>query len=148
MSANKSANKPANRLNGNGNGKNGNGLNFASAIESLLNSMDKVVTSKTVVGEAVKVEDTVIIPLIDIQFGCGVGVNNGDKKDKGTGGLGGKITPSSVLVIKNGTTKVINIKNQDTMTKLLDMVPDVLDKLKERKEDKMTEEDVDELLSL
>jgi uncharacterized spore protein YtfJ len=133
---------------GNGNGKNGNNINFTNAIETLLNSMDKVVTSKTVVGEAVHVEDTVIIPLIDIQFGCGVGVNNGEKKDKGTGALGGKITPSSVLVIKNGTTRIINIKNQDTMTKLLDMVPDVLDRLKERKEDKVTEEDIDELLDI
>ena len=132
--------------NGNGNGKKANGMNFSNSIESMLNSMDKVVTSKTVVGDAIHVEDTVIIPLIDIQFGCGVGVNNGDKKDKGTGGLGGKISPSSVLVIKNGVTKVINIKNQDTVTKLLDMVPDVLDKLKERKEDKVTEEDVDEML--
>jgi uncharacterized spore protein YtfJ len=75
-------------------------------------------------------------------------VNNGDKKDKGTGGLGGKISPSSVLVIKNGTTRIINIKNQDTMSKLLDMVPDVLDKIKERKEDKVTEEDVDEMLNM
>jgi uncharacterized spore protein YtfJ len=133
---------------GNGNGKNGNKVNFTTAIETLLNSMDKVVTSKTVVGEAVKIEDTVIIPLIDIQFGCGVGVNSGEKKDKGTGGLGGKITPSSVLVIKNGTTRIINIKNQDTMTKLLDMVPDVLDRLKERKEDKVTEEDIDDMLDI
>ena len=148
MSANKSANKSVNKLNGKVNGRNGNGMDFASSIESLLSSMDKVVTSKTVVGEALKIDDTVIIPLIDIQFGCGVGVSNGDKKDKGTGGLGGKITPSSVLVIKNGTTRIINIKNQDTMTKLLDMVPDVLDRLKERKEDKVTEEDVDDLLSM
>ena len=38
------------------------------------------------------------------------------------------MTPSAVLVIQNGHTKLVNIKNQDTITKLLDMVPDVMDR--------------------
>ena len=32
------------------------------------------------------------------------------------------MTPSAVLVIKDGATKLVNIKNQDSMTKILDMV--------------------------
>ena len=43
-------------------------------------------------------------------------------------GMGGKITPSAVLVIQNGTTKLVNIKNQDGLTKVLDMVPDFVNK--------------------
>ena len=62
------------------------------------------------------------------------------------GGLGGKMMPSAVLVIKDGTTRLVNIKNQDTITKLLDLVPNVLDKITTRKEDKVTEEDVEEIL--
>ena len=69
----------------------------------------------------------------------------GDKKDKGAGGVGGKITPSAVLVIKNGTTRLVNIKNQDTMTKILDMVPDLVDKFSGKK-DRVTEADVDDIL--
>ncbi len=38
------------------------------------------------------------------------------------------MTPCAVLVIQNGKTKLINIKNQDTMTKILDMIPDAIDK--------------------
>ena len=64
----------------------------------------------------------------------------------GAGGLGGKISPSAVLVIQNGRTKLVNIKNQDTITKLLDLVPDVIDRIKEKKEDKVTEKDIDEML--
>ena len=67
------------------------------------------------------------------------------KKDKGAGGVGGKITPSAVLVIKNGTTRLVNIKNQDTMTKILDMVPDLVDKFSGKK-DRVTEADVDDIL--
>ena len=120
--------------------------NFKNAVNSLFEGMDQVVSSKTVVGEPITIDDTVIVPLVDVSFAVGVGASTGDKKDKGSGGLGGKIAPTAVLVIKDNTTRLVNIKNQDTMTKLLDMVPDLLDRLKERKEEKVTEEDVDAML--
>ena len=57
------------------------------------------------------------------------------------------MSPSAVLVIQNGKTKLVNIKNQDTITKILDMIPDVIDNVKEKKEGKkMTEEDVVDIL--
>ncbi len=40
----------------------------------------------------------------------------------------------------------MNVKNQDTMTKILDMVPDMIDRFGSKKEDKMTEEDVVDIL--
>jgi uncharacterized spore protein YtfJ len=33
-----------------------------------------------------------------------------------------------VLVIQNGTTRLVNVKNQDGITKILDMVPEFVDK--------------------
>lgn len=42
--------------------------------------------------------------------------------------MGGKISPSAVLVISNGTTKLVNVKNQDGVTKVLDMVPDLINR--------------------
>ena len=33
-----------------------------------------------------------------------------------------------MLVLQNGTARLVNIKNQDTVTKLLDMVPDLVNK--------------------
>ena len=120
--------------------------NLKTTVESLMKGMDGLVSSKTVVGDAVRVDNITILPLIDVSFGIGAGSNLSDKKDKGMGGVGGKITPSAVLVIKDGTTRLVNIKNQDTITKLFDLVPEVLDKFTERKEDKMTEDDVADIL--
>jgi Uncharacterized conserved protein len=120
--------------------------NLKTTVESLMKGMDGLVSSKTVVGDAVRVDNITILPLIDVSFGIGAGSNLSDKKDKGMGGVGGKITPSAVLVIKDGTTRLVNIKNQDTITKLFDLVPEVLDKITTRKEDKVTEEDVAEIL--
>ncbi|MBR6282231.1 MAG: GerW family sporulation protein, partial [Lachnospiraceae bacterium] len=47
--------------------------------------------------------------------------------NNGGGGMGGKMTPSAVLVIKNGNVRLINISSHSGMEKLLDMVPDFVD---------------------
>lgn len=120
---------------------------FNATVSALFNGMDSVISSKTVVGDAIHIGDTIILPLVDVSFAVGAGAFNSDNKEKGAGGLGGKITPSAVLVIQNGRTKLVNIKNQDTITKLLDMVPDVIDRVKEKKDDKVTEEDIDDMLN-
>ena len=62
------------------------------------------------------------------QHGVAAGAFSQEKKNNGAGGMGGKIMPSAVLVIQNGTTKLVNIKNQDGITKILDMVPDFVNK--------------------
>lgn len=98
--------------------------NFQNTVDSLFKGMDSFITTKTVVGEAITVGDTIILPLVDVTFGVAATAKAEDKKNGGGGGMGGKMTPSAVLVIQNGTTKLVNIKNQDGLTKILDMVPD------------------------
>ena len=120
--------------------------NFKATVESLFRGMDGVISSKTVVGVAIHINGTIILPLVDVSFGIGAGAFSGEKKEKGIGGIGGKMSPSAVIVIQNGRTKLVNIKNQDTITKILDMVPDVVDRFTSGKEEKMTEEDVMDIL--
>ena len=115
--------------------------NFSGVIDSLMKGMNTVLSTKTVVGEATKIDDTIILPLVDVSFGVGAGASAGDKKNGGGGGFSGKMTPSAVLVIKNGTTKLVNIKNQDTMTKVLDLIPDIVDKITAHKEEMMKDEE-------
>ena len=105
-----------------------NNNSFEKTVESLFKGMDSFITTKTVVGDAIHIGDTIILPLVDVSFGVGAGAFSGEKKNNGGGGMGGKITPSSILVMQNGTTKLINVKNQDAMTIVLDMVPDIINK--------------------
>lgn len=114
--------------------------NFNGVIESLMKGMNTVLSTKTVVGEATQLGDTIILPLVDVSFGVGAGATAGDKKNGGGGGFSGKMTPSAVLVIKNGSTKLVNIKNQNTMTKVLDMIPDIVDKITAPKEEMMDDD--------
>lgn len=107
---------------------------FDATVESLFRGMDSFITTKTVVGDAIHIGDTIILPLVDVSFGVGAGVFSKDKSQNGGGGMGGKITPSAVLVISNGTTKLVNVKNQDGVTKILDMVPDFVNKFAGKKD--------------
>ena len=102
--------------------------NFNTTVESLFKGMDSFITTKTVVGDAIHIGDTIILPLVDVSFGVGAGAFSADKKHNAAGGMGGKIMPSAVLVIQNGNTKLVNIKNQDGVTKILDMVPDFVNR--------------------
>lgn len=115
--------------------------NFTSVVDSLMKGMETFLSSKTVVGEATKVGDTIILPLVDVTFGVGAGASEGEKKNGGFGGMSGKMTPSAVLVIKNGQTKLVNIKNQDGITKVLDMIPDLVDRFTTKKEEMIPDEE-------
>lgn len=119
--------------------------NFKSTVEALFKGMDAVVSSKTVVGDAIHINDTIILPLVDVSFGIGAGSSSADKKEKGMGGIGGKMSPSAVIVMQGGKTKLVNVKNQDTITKILDMVPDVVDRFT-GKDERMTEKEVNDIL--
>ena len=120
---------------------------FNETVASLFKGMDAFLSAKTVVGEAVHVNDTIILPLVDVSFGVGAGAFAGDKKNNAGGGMGGKMSPSAVLVIQNGATKLVNIKNQDTVTKILDMVPDVVDRITGKFGDVKMDDDIDEAIS-
>ena len=101
---------------------------FASTVEALFKGMDNFVTTKTVVGDAVRLDDAIILPLVDVTCGMAAGSFAQTGKDNGGGGMSAKMSPSAILVIQNGTTRLVNIKNQNTVNKMLDMVPDLVNK--------------------
>ncbi len=111
--------------------------NFNSVIDSLMRGMNSVLSAKTIVGEPTQIGDVIILPLMDMTFGVAAGASAGDKKNGGAGAFSGKLTPSAGLVIKGGTTKLVNIRNQDSLTKILDMIPDLVDKFTKPKEEEI-----------
>ncbi len=121
---------------------------FQNTVEALFRGMESFITTKTVVGEAIHIGDTIILPLVDVSFGVGAGAFAENAKNNGAGGMGGKISPSAVLVINKNTTKLVNIKNQDAVTKILDMIPDLADRFtKKDKDEEYTKEDIEQILN-
>ena len=109
---------------------------FDATVAALFKGMDGFLSAKTVVGEPITVNDTIILPLVDVSFGIAAGAGNSENKNKAGGGMGGKMSPSAVLVIHDGITRLVNVKNQDTVTNLIDMVPEIIEKFKKKNEEK------------
>ena len=116
--------------------------NFNEVVNSMMQGMESFLSSKTVVGEPTQAGDTTIIPLVDVTFGVGAGASSQEKKSGGAGGMTGKMSPSAVLVIKNGQVRLVNIKNQDTINKIIDMVPDIIDRFSSKKDNMPSDDDV------
>jgi Uncharacterized conserved protein len=132
--------------NGNGNG-NGNGKSrVGSTIDAMLKGIEAYASAKTVVGDPVTVGDTIILPLVDISIGVGAGAAlNGDKsKNKDGGGLSAKVSPTAALIIHNGTTRLISLKDQTAVMKAMDMVPDLVNRFTGKS--KITDPEVDEAI--
>lgn len=107
--------------------------------EELVEAMEHFITTKSVVGEPIKLGDTILLPLADVSFGMGIGMFS--KGENGTGGVGGKITPNAVLVLKKGSSKIISVKDADGISKIIDMVPDVVNKFGDKVGDKFGKKD-------
>ena len=54
---------------------------------------------------------------------------NQKKGDGGAGAMSSKITPAAMLIIQEGRTKLIRVKNEDAFSKIIDMIPEAIDKI-------------------
>jgi len=104
-------------------------------LGELFSKVEEFVSTKTVVGEPVVVGDVILVPLVDVSFGMATGMTAANTeagtkgRDGGGGGIGAKMTPSAVVVVVNGTAQLVNIKNQESASKLIDMIPAVIAKV-------------------
>ena len=111
-------------------------------IKTTLSEIERILSTKTVVGEPINVEGNTIIPLVAIGFGFGGGGGSGGGKDKaegagaGTGG-GGGVKPIGVIVVNKEGVKVEPIKGR--MAGLVEAVADGISSLVERRREKKEE---------
>ena len=121
--------------------------NYKEVISSLVGGMEGILSSKTVVGQPTIVGDTTIIPLVDVSFGVAAGAtaNNTKNTNNGMGGMGGKVTPTAILVIHDGNTRLISVKDQDVLTKVLDMLPEVVNKITKPKKGEVSDEEAKDI---
>ena len=111
--------------------------------EVLQESMAKVremVDTNTIVGQPIQTPDGVtLIPISRVSFGFGGGgATLGNKKEAtsdasvGAGlGAGVKVEPVAFLIIKEGTVRVmpVAVPAVTTVDRIVEMVPDVVDKV-------------------
>ncbi len=95
-------------------------------IAAIFDGVKGVANTRQVVGEPYTIGDTTIIPFLETSIGAGFGAFN---ENKDAGGMAVKVKPIACLVIQNGFTKLINIQEQDVVSKALDLIPDLVNKI-------------------
>lgn len=118
---------------------------FNETVGSLMKGMETLLSTHTVVGEATRIDDTIILPLVDVSFGVGAGAGNDSRKDSASGGFGAKMSPSAVLIIRGTQTRLINVRNTDTVTKILDLVPDLMNRFGKGADGSVTDDEAVEI---
>ncbi|MEL1135736.1 spore germination protein GerW family protein [Desulfitobacterium sp. THU1] len=113
-------------------------LQLKENMDSMFEKLENFFKTKTVVGEPIQVGETTIIPFIDITFGLGIGGGSGkDEKgndgDGGGAGTGAKISATAILVIRGDQVELLPIKKAGGLEKLIDMVPEIMEKVNDHK---------------
>ena len=85
---------------------------FSTAV----NEIERMLNSKTVVGDPITIEDNTLIPLISVGFGFGVGGGESADPGKCTGtgggtGGGGGVKPIALIVINKDGVRIEPIKS-------------------------------------
>ena len=111
---------------------------FQQNVDALFRGMEQFMTSKTVVGQPVHVGNATILPLVDVSFGMMASTKNEKDRRNGGGGMGGKMSPSALLIIKDGATRLVNVRSQDSLTKIIDMAPELIERFSSRNKTKTT----------
>jgi len=106
-------------------------------VKTTLGEMEKVLTSRTVVGEPMTFEGTVLIPLISVGFGFGAGggEGKGEEKNKGEGSGGGTgggawLKPVGVIIIDKTGVRIDPIRGglSTALERIGEKVPGMIEK--------------------
>lgn len=128
-------------------------------METAMNSIRDMVDVNTIIGEPIETSnDMVIIPISKVCFGFAAGgsefsgetIDEYKKKDKeeqvqyrlpfgGGSGAGVSINPVAFLVINADSIKLMPVSHISTIDKLMDYVPDVIEKANQILNKKMNE---------
>ncbi len=83
-------------------------------FDKAVGEIERMINTKTVVGDPITVEGNTLIPLVSVGFGFGVGGGEGETPTKGTGGGtggGGGVKPVAVIVINESGVSVEPVKS-------------------------------------
>lgn len=108
-------------------------------IETLLKKAEDIAKTKTIVGDPIKAEEVTIIPISKISIGFGVGGGKNNKNDANGEGAGGgiNIQPVAIISIYKNSSKLLMLGKKDqTAEKILDLVPNILDRFTPKKNNK------------
>jgi len=113
--------------------------NIENLFDKAITEIERMLNTKTVVGEPITIEGNTLIPLVNVGFGFGVGGGQGTEPQKGSGqgggtGGGGGVKPVALIIINKDGVRVEPIKSGTTS--VLEKVAETIGKATSAKHDK------------
>lgn len=128
-----------------------------------MSSIKEMVDANTIIGEPIKaLNNTVIIPISKVGFGFAAGgsefndetVNSYNRKDReeqvdyrlpfgGGSGAGVSISPVAFLIVQNDNVKLLEANHCSVLDKLVEYVPDAIQKVNDIIKKKMDKNELD-----
>lgn len=124
-------------------------------MSTTIEKLQEMVSSNTIVGEPIRTDDVTLIPISKISIGFGTGGSDFSTKNQrperansfgGGGGGGVNVTPVGFLVVKGESVKFlpIGMPANNSIDRVVEMVPDLVDKVagfvEKKKDEKKAEE--------
>lgn len=108
-------------------------MSVENLAETLLEKLRQISQAETVVGKPIQSGENTIVPVSRVSLGFGVAGNGGSER-RGSGG-GARIDPVAFLVIRGDDVKVMPVsKETSVLSKVYDLIPDILAKFSDKKE--------------
>ncbi len=110
-------------------------------VKTTLGEIEKVLSTRTVVGEPITIDGTTLIPLISVGFGFGAGGGSakGEAKQKGEGAGGGAgggawVKPIAVVIIDKDGVRIESIRGglATAIEKIGETIPQMIEKCMEK----------------
>lgn len=111
-------------------------MTLENVIKTVMGEIRTIASTETVVGKEIRAGDSIIVPVTKISFGIAGGGGSKDKENKEGAGVGGGVTiePVAFIVVTNGHAQLMNLNEKpDSLNKVIDLVPDILDKITRKK---------------
>lgn len=120
-----------------------------SLTKTTLGEIEKILTTRTIVGEPITIGEVILIPLISIGFGFGAGGGSGkgEAKQKGEGagsgtGGGAWVRPSAVIIIEKDNVRLESVKGglSSAIQSIGESVPKMVENITEKVVNRKKEE--------
>ena len=117
-------------------------------VKTTLGEIEKLLSTRTVVGEPITIEGTTLVPLISVGFGFGAGggEGKGEARQKGEGAGGGTgggawVKPIAVVIVDKEGVRIESIKGgiASAVEKIGETVPHIIEKCMEKWEERKKE---------
>jgi sporulation protein YtfJ len=118
-------------------------MTLENIMKSVMEELKQVAKTETIVGKQIIAGGSTIVPISKVSLGIAGGGGSGKDNKEGAGlGGGATIEPIAFIVVTNGKAQLLPLHdNAGTLGKVIDLIPDVLDKFSGKGDSKQKEDE-------